>query len=261
MIKLPKNFNDFEIYIDNPFTIFEKKNIFSENIYNQLYEEFPNENYFDSKHSLGLKKYFNNKSKNFYDFINSSDVWLNFYNYLNSETFSHSIFNLCQKNILYIGERKKIRKISFKNKIKNNVISRVLRKLKKFLGIYEIRIGFEFSILKNGAFIPPHNDTENKLISLMFYFPDENQNEKNELGTNFYKIKSNEGEMNLWKGDMLDDEKSKDFFKSHEVFHNSKFERNKIVGFIKSKFSWHDVSVIDDNFKSRKSININLYII
>ena len=170
MIKLPKNLNDFEIYLKNPFTIFEKKNIFRKEIYNQLYKEFPNENYFDSKHSLGLKKYFNNKNKNFYDFINSSDVWLNFHNYLNSESFTHSIFNLCQKNILYIEERKKIRKISFQNKIKNDVISRVLRKLKKFLGIYEIRIGFEFSILKNRAFIPPHNDTENKLISLMFYF-------------------------------------------------------------------------------------------
>lgn len=261
MIKLPKNFNGFEIYKNNPFTIFEKKNIFSEEIYNQLYNEFPNENYFESKHSLGLKKYFNNKSKNFYDFINSSDVWLNFYNYLNSESFTCSIFNLCQNDLLLIGERKKIRNISFQKEIHNNVISRVLRRLKKSLGTYEIRIGFEFSILKNGAFIPPHNDTENKLISLMFYFPGENQNEKKELGTNFYKIKAGYEEMNLWKGDMLDSEKSKDFFKSHKVFHNSKFERNKIVGFLKSKFSWHDVSIIGDNFKTRKSVNINLYII
>ena len=44
-----------------------------------------------------------------------------------------------------------------------------LRKLKKILGIYDVRLAFEFSLMKNGDFIPPHNDTESKIISLMIY--------------------------------------------------------------------------------------------
>ena len=50
-------------------------------------------------------------------------------------------------------------------------------------------------------------------------------------------------------------------FENYEKFYTSKFEKNKIVGFIKSKNSWHDVSKIHTKSSSRKSLNINLYLI
>ena len=42
----------------------------------------------------------------------------------------------------------------------------------------------KFSIIKKNCYIPPHCDTENKLLSLMVYLPPENNTNNLELGTN-----------------------------------------------------------------------------
>ena len=134
-----------------------------------------------------------------------------------------------------------------------------MRKIKRKFGYYDARLAFEFSIMKNGSYIPPHNDTSSKLVSLMIYFPDIDQDGNEHLGTNFFKNKGKD--LNLWKGDMLDKKNSDIFYNNHEKFYTSQFEKNKIVGFLKSKNSWHDVSKLDINYSSRKSLNINLYLI
>ena len=153
--------------------------------------------------------------------------------------------------------KEKIKSIKFKKETKKRFLNRLIRKFNQIFGNYEVRLAFEFSLMKNGDFIPPHNDTENKLVSLMIYFPDETQIKERDLGTNFFK--SDKKDLNIWKGDMMSHEKSKEFYQSHSIFYKSKFDRNKIVGFIKSKDSWHDVSKIKSSSELRKSLNINLY--
>ena len=64
----------------------------------------------------------------------------------------------------------------------------MIRKFNQLFGNYEVRLAFEFSLMKNGDFIPPHNDTENKLVSLMIYFPENVQQDEENLGTNFFEI-------------------------------------------------------------------------
>ena len=122
-----------------------------------------------------------------------------------------------------------------------------------------IRLGFEFSIIKKNCFIPPHCDTENKLLSLMLYFPLNNSEYEN-LGTNFYMEKrSSTMNMDIWESKYLNKESFKEFYENYDVFYKSKFQENKLVGFIKNDKSWHDVT----EFKKdhiRKSLNINLYI-
>ena len=44
---------------------FEKKGLLSKDHYQQLFDEFPAENFFENTHSLGNKKYFNDKDKFF----------------------------------------------------------------------------------------------------------------------------------------------------------------------------------------------------
>ena len=58
---------------------------------------------------------------------------------------------------------------------------------------------------------------------------------------------------------MMSEAESKKFYNNYEVFHHSKFKKNKIVGFLKSKHSWHDVSKINTSINFRKSLNINLF--
>ena len=257
MFKLPKNLNEFDVNISEPFYIFEKKNFFDEEFFNRLHIDFPSENYFHSKHNLGNKKYLNNKDKNFFDFLGRSDAWKKFYNTINSKNFLNEIFLLCKKSLCSIEKRKRVKRIHFKTKIKRDLFSRGIRKIKHFFGIYEVRLGFEFSLMKNEDYIPPHNDTENKLVSLMIYFPEEYQDRDKNLGTNFFQ--STKENYNLWKGDMMNEVESKEFYKNYSIFYTSKFEKNKLVGFLKSSESWHDVSIVNTKSNLRKSLNINLY--
>lgn len=259
MIDLPKNLKDFDINIEYPFTIFEKKNLFEDTFFNKLLNGFPSEGYFKNTHTLGNKKYFNNNDTDFNEFLNTSSTWNKFYNHLNSKKFLNEIFNLCKDNLKRIEQRKQIKTIRINKKSNNNLFDKFLRKIKKGFGVYETRLAFEFSIMKNGSYIPPHNDTSNKLISLMIYFPDSTQKGEVSLGTNFFK--NSKKNLDIWKGDMLDEKNTKIFFENYEKFYTSKFEKNKIVGFIKSKNSWHDVSKIHTKSSSRKSLNINLYLI
>ncbi len=259
MFKLPKQLSEMDIDIDKPFSIFEKNNFFDDMFYKKLHQEFPKEKYFYNRHKLGNKKYLNNKDDNFNIFLKESNSWSKFYYEINSKKFLNEIFLLCKNRLFLINERKKVKSIDFKLNANSNFLKRVIRKIKRFLGIYEVRLAFEFSLMKNGDFIPPHNDTENKLVSLMIYFPDETQKKEKDLGTNFYK--SDKKNLNIWRGDMMDKEESDQFYQDHSVFYKSKFESNKIVGFIKCKNSWHDVSKIKSSTGIRKSLNINLYVI
>ena len=93
----------------------------------------------------------------------------------------------------------------------------------------------------------------------MIYFP-LNEKEYENLGTNFYSKKGH-SKLNLdnWESKYLEKEKFKDFYDNYEIFYKSKFEENKLVGFIKNDKSWHDVSEFRKDL-TRKSLNINLYI-
>ena len=124
----------------------------------------------------------------------------------------------------------------------------------------------QFSIIKSGNYIPPHCDTTNKLLSLMIYFPNNEKISKNyeiPLGTNFFKRKNNSKD-NLfdgWNNTLLTKKDTKIFLKNYELLHKSKFEKNKIVGFIKNDKSWHNLDKFNlPSSYFRKSVNINLYL-
>jgi hypothetical protein len=99
-----------------------------------------------------------------------------------------------------------------------------------------------------------------KLISLMLYFPDEGVDYKGQGGTDFYRGKDNAETRSAWKVAMLKPEAAKAFFQEHETFYSSRFEPNKLVGFVKSSISWHGLkSLVLPPGASRRSLNINYY--
>ena len=58
---------------------------------------------------------------------------------------------------------------------------------------------------------------------------------------------------------MMNENDSKIFYDNYTAFHHPKFTKNKLVDFLKSKYSWYDVSQIQCDQTHRKSLNINLY--
>lgn len=264
MMNIPKNLKDFDRLVKHPFCIFEKKNFLDDNLYRELFLNFPKEEYFPAVHVNGNKKFLNNKHKEFFKFIRGN-VWENFYEMFNSKKVCFLLINLIKDELYKIENRQNLKKLFFIKDYSNNIINNTIYKILKNINLDLIRVGFEFSIMKSNSFIPPHCDTENKILSLMIYFPPEDElyyaSNYEKLGTNFYRKKDNqEANFDIWKSQYLDNNNSKNFFENYELFYNSKFERNKLTGFIKTNKSWHDVKKFEENLL-RKSLNINLYLV
>ena len=257
-INLPNNFEDFDNVIYSPFCIFEKKNFLENSVYEKLKENFPNEEKFQGIHQNGNKLYFNNKHDQFFEFI-KGNIWGDFYHIFNEKKFLTVLVDLIKPQLKNISNRRKFNNYFFNKKYSQNIIRKITNKLLRKLNYNSIRLGFEFSILKKDCFIPPHCDTENKLLSLMIYFPMDKENFL-DLGTNFYSQKKNsKRNLDIWESKYLENENIQEFYKNYEIFYKSKFEENKLVGFIKNDKSWHDVSEFKKNI-FRKSLNINLYL-
>ena len=90
----------------------------------------------------------------------------------------------------------------------------------------------------------------------MIYFPpqkkEQNLNFIENLGTNFFKINENfDKKLDSWKSKYLNAEDANIFYKNYNKFYHSKFEENKLIGFIKNNKSWHDVTMFKENFLRR----------
>ena len=116
MINLPKKIEDSDLYLSDPFAIFEVNNIFEHNTFKKLSNEFPSEKYFLNAHELGNKKFLNNQNVNFFNFLSTAPTWKKFYDEINSNLFVNNIFNLCKKDFDRIPERRKIKKINLVKK-------------------------------------------------------------------------------------------------------------------------------------------------
>ena len=260
MFNLPGKINDSDIFISKLFCIFEIENIFDLEFYDNLKLEFPVDESLFKTFDIGKKNFLNNENKKFYKFIKRNINYLKLYNYFNNPKTFKKIFNLLKSEIIKIEERKKINNVflvSTNNKF-------IIKTLKFFFGLFNIKIvklGFEFSIIKNDCYIPLHTDKMNKLISLMIYIP-ENNNTENEInwGTCFYKIKNNNQNIKLWDSTFMNEEDSQKYHRYIEKFYQSPFTKNKLVGFLKSNNSFHKIEKIKQKDAIRKSININYYI-
>lgn len=257
-IYLPDELNKYDKIVYEPFCIFEKNNFLENSFYQKLKDNFPEEKEFVGIHKNGKKIFLNNKQEEFYRFI-KNNIWGEFYDYFNSKNLLNFFIQMIRPELKKIKNRSNFKNYYFNKKYSKSFYDRFYKKILKMINFKTIRLGFEFSIIKKNCFIPPHCDTENKLLSLMLYFPS-NEKKYENLGTNFYLEKEN-SKMNLdsWESKYLEKKDFEEFYENYEIFYKSKFEENKLVGFIKNDKSWHDVSEFQEDL-TRKSLNINLYI-
>ena len=266
MLNIPEKLGLFDKVVNTSFCIFEKRDFLNREQYIELQKTFPDISYFTKVEDKGKKLSFDNKHENFFRFLDENKAWLDFYKIINSKKTFMKFYNLLRDEFDKIEERKKLKKINY---IDYDYESSIFTKVKKkFYSIFysNVRIGFQFSLIGNNCFIPPHSDTVNKLLSLMIYFPDQTENGDNQyinLGTNFYIKNDNSDEIfDGWDSKLLSKEDTKKFYENYNILYKSPFESNKLVGFIKNNQSWHDVSPfmsLKDFY--RRSININFYLV
>ena len=122
----------------------------------------------------------------------------------------------------------------------------------------DVFLGFEFSVLAEGARIPPHTDVPTKLLSLMLYFPASGQTQL-PLGTEFYTAKPGRVTQRKFDSQMPDDDETEAFLEDHECFLQPPFTGCKLVGFVKSDISWHGLGRVDPGPVGRRTVVINYF--
>jgi hypothetical protein len=258
---------NFSVELASPISIFEIKDFLSGPDYQELRDDFPDKERFSSSHEgLGDKLYMNNRQPQFHELLKHSPTWREFYQRFADPEIIGGLYELTQTRS---SDRSWRQRRPWRLVVDPHAISsreeagRWSTRARGILGGYTpVRLAVELSYLENGCYIPPHTDSTKKLISLMYYLPDDGVDYGTSAGTEFYRGKAGERTRRAWKVRMLAREAEEKFFEHHEPYYAAQFEPNKLVGFIKSATSWHGLrKLVLPPGATRRSVNINYYVL
>lgn len=255
---------NIEYFQTSPYRIFRINKIFDDQFSAGLTASFPSVT--DQSWTVipkGNKKYFNNEKEEFFDFLSQCDIWRQVYEFFAKDETIDFLYNLVKSgneqrqsyqkkkwcishdiNLPFQNTRFRRAKIRLKNRLSSNT---------------QVRYGFEFSSLGEGASIPPHTDAESKLLSLLLYFPRDDA-PAGPVGTEFYAPKKGHSWSQGWNSGLLGEEEKNRFFETHEMFYQTDFVRNVLFGFVKSDVSWHGLKAIEKKYTPRQCVVINYYV-
>ena len=265
-INLPSSLELSDVYVNEPFPIYEMENILEKNIYDKLREEFPDKAFFTEGYGSGGKLTFNNTNPYlFHKFLEQSETWKTFIQTINNEVMVKKLFNLMMHDIKKIPERNKFPRKILQENIKlvqiwdEGYFSKAYNKIRKLIRLNPVSVLFEFSRIGNDCYIPPHTEESKKIFNLLLYFPNRDLSEfdKNRLGTNFYK--RSKDNLNIWESYTMEENEAVNFYKNYDLFYKTKFSENKFIGLIKTSNSWHDTNKFNNLTEDRKSFNIFFY--
>ena len=228
------------IFLANTDYIFKIDNFLDREEFIKLYNNFPPPPV--GTKNIICKKAYNSIDENFFNILKLNSEHVKFHNQILSKDFQNFfIKNLYFKILKY--------KLIFPNY------------LLKFLCKKNLETTYQYSYMPNNSFLNPHVDSNNKIISLMLYFPDKNSDKsenfklkQRQIGTVFYRY----AHKNFNNTEIIN---SKKFNSESEKIFTTPFEECVLYGFIKTVDSWHAVEAFNINQDYiRKSININIRI-
>lgn len=209
------------------FNLVEIDDFIDENLFNNLRNNYPNENFFSKHNDFAMS--FSDDNEKFEKFINENENWKNLIKQFQNKNFVEYLMKFFGINNVY-----------YRNS------------WKKFIPFFkESKLNFCFNISKNGGFSLPHTDSSRKLISLVFFFVDDKWSINDGGFVNLYKPIDEKFENN-WRNERIDKE-------NLTVINTIIPKKNKIYGFKKTKNSYHSVEkVMSENTYLRKVLMINL---
>lgn len=231
-----------------PILIFKIDNFFDYDFFLDIKNYFPKINH----NELNLNNHFGKISFPLAEVNYENKNQQKIFSKLNSIIYSKEFFNFF------------VKKFFFKNIINQNNYLRKIKYLRypildnnenSFFDILfsKVKLQWSFSFIKNNGRIVPHVDGLKKYISLMLYFPNDN-NKDIKYGTTFWKSKS----PNFSNTHISNPDEEKKFKSNNDIDFKAPFIPNCLYGFLRNDFSWHTVEPLDiSNDYVRRSININ----
>lgn len=262
-LNVPASAEALSLCIEQPYFIFEWDNLLPEETYRQLQAEFPGKDGKGYKAQEAGKLFVNDRQGSFHDIIRNSKVWTDFYQAWKSQAVIDRIQALVSDHIKHrpAAEQRRWKLVNSTDRHPSNLWERIVKKFyEKVLGRKTVRLGFEFSVLPDGAAVPLHTDAAFKLVSMLYYFPDDDWQAAYGGGTCFYQVKPGFKPWTLWKSYYLEAEQEARFRQEHDAVVETTFSPNKISGFVKSDHSWHEVKPLRlPEGKLRRSLCINIF--
>ena len=239
-----------------PFAHGISNNIFDDELYMKLVDEFPNIKFLKkmtakdetskfNKYNLSIRSH----PKEFNQYLSKSKCYLDLINYLRSTDFKIAILDILKKNNIDLGLT--IKKLSKKEKI-----VRVMKKLTpNFLNNYiqDLDINIEFSSIPTKlGYLKPHTDGQFKYASIVIPIVSNNELDKLHSGTNFHEAKDIKKTFN-YVNNTLD-------FNEVNLVKYIPFKKNSFLIFLKTHNSIHSVGPLSGQNENlyRNSITVNL---
>jgi Rps23 Pro-64 3,4-dihydroxylase Tpa1-like proline 4-hydroxylase len=226
----------------DPFCHFQIENYLPTSMYQSLLESFPEPRWFPDKVEGDKNRLHSLYSSHILrQFCRQYPAWQEFMDFLNSRLFLRDLYGLVWHGL--VKSRGFLNSRRWCDATTDNLLLAVIKQ--------PVKIQFEFSRLEKGSFVPPHTDAPDKLVSLLLYFPDPEWRENYGGNTDFFRPKKSELEYN-WDNRRVPVEEVVPFF-------SSPFTPNRLVGFLKSRNSYHGVKPITcPEDMARNSLNINV---
>ena len=268
-LNLPNQLAEADVFVQNPFVIFEFHNFMDDSDYDTLVNEMKSFNEYDSIDPRGMEYGMGGKMLISYNRSNLEQIKLPQFKKLVTELTSRSFFEWFKKtHFPYIKKRHPISILVSKPR---NIIIRIVRRISRILhlplGFYYMEV--QTSVIKKGDSLPPHIDDARKRLSLILYLSERELPEKirTNWGTIFYGLKDGGQEWRETKKAnnpsgynetyLTNKNETTEFLNNYEQIYVAKFRPNVCAGFIKNDISWHSVDEIkfgDD----RKVLVINV---
>jgi hypothetical protein len=206
--------------------------------YRRMAQAFPGPDYFIHKQGKYGKTVFKSGSA-FSDFVSENPQWQDFFGLFASRKFIADM-----RACLSDGIAKARPDIADK---KWAIVDSPLQATN---GDYPVKMTVEFSRLYNGDYLEPHTDNPDKIISLLFYFADDEWKQEYGGGTDFYAPKFNRLNNN-WENRYMN-------YGAMRRVWSPGYVANRLAVFVKDRNSWHGISPLKiPQGVSRKALLVN----
>jgi hypothetical protein len=126
-----------------------------------------------------------------------------------------------------------------------------------------VRTDFEFSLLRTGTLITPHSDSRKKLVSMLLYLPDPRWQDVYGGSTRLFRPIDEKARSRWcrWNMNHVPDKDRDAFYREMEPGSECEFRPNRLLLFIKSECSFHDMKMIqcpEDILRTSFNVNFNV---
>lgn len=233
-------------------------NFFSEEVYQQLYDTFPVHNEFWRPTENGF--IVRDKSEQVHAHLEQHPLWKSLIKSLRSEQFLTDLQRFTaqplRKAIGFGGLRRwhdqDGGESSSYGRFLGNTFSR------------PIETRFNFVRSTKGQGFAPHTDAQTKLVTILFYFSKSEWDKDFSGQTRFYKGKT-PALTEKWrtsKVSHIPEDKLEEFYDDTECYFSSEFRPNRMVMFVRSDTSYHEVLPLecpDGSVRKVMQLNIRKY--